>query len=275
MTLIFCVVNLMNILLIGGDRRQEIVRDNLKNAGHLTEHITKRNQLNMNFDDYDCIVFPYPTTKDGLTVNNTLSEDKLFLAEIIKKINRQKVLCGNYSFVNIESIDYGKDDELTFLNAVPTAEGAIEIAIKNTPHTLWKSNCLVVGNGKCGKILADRLKGLRANVTVSARRDIDFAFIKAQGFNAINTYEIKNSAQNYDIIFNTVDSLVLDEAVLKGCKKDCLIIELASAPFGVDFKYAEKIGIPVIIASGLPGKCAPQTAAEILTTTIIKLITNK
>lgn len=266
------MVIILNILIIGGDNRQKILNENLKNLGYTTKHIIERNDLNINFDDFECIVFPYPTTKDGITVNNTLSEDKLFIAELVKKINRQKVLCGNYNFVNLEYIDYGKSEELTFLNAVPTAEGAIEIAIKNTPKTIWKSNCLVVGNGKCGKILADRLSALKANVTVSARKDVDFAFIDSYGFNYINTYEIAKSAHLYDIIFNTVDSLVIDETVLNNCKKDCLIIELASAPYGIDFAAAEKLGIKTINAPGLPGKIAPQTAADILTKTIIKLI---
>ncbi len=266
------MVNILNILIIGGDNRQKILSENLKKAGHITEHITQRNQLNSDFNEFQCIVFPYPTTKDGMTVNNTLSTDKIFISEIVKKIGRQKVLCGNYSFVNIEYIDYGKNDELTFLNAVPTAEGAIELAIKNTPHTIWKSNCLVVGNGKCGKILADRLSGLKANVTVSARKNVDFAYIDACGYNFINTYEIAKTANLYDIIFNTVDTLVIDERVLKNCKKSCLLIELASAPYGIDFDAAEKSGLEVINAPGLPGKIAPKTAADILTNTILKLI---
>ncbi len=272
MTRYFCVVIILNILIIGGDNRQKILNDNLKKAGYTTAHITQRNELNINFDEFECVIFPYPTTKDGITVNNTLSEDKLFIAEIVKKIKRQKVLCGNYNFVNIEYIDYGKSDELTFLNAVPTAEGAIELAIKNTPHTIWKSNCLVVGNGKCGKILADRLSALKANVTVSARKDVDFAYIDSLGYNYINTYEIAKSAHLYDIIFNTVDTLVIDESVLKNCKKDCLIIELASAPYGIDFAAAERLGLKTINAPGLPGKTSPKTAADILTKTILKLI---
>ena len=262
----------MNLLIIGGDRRQEILTENLRNVGHGCLHITTRSDLDTDFDDFDIIVLPYPTTKDGVTVNNTLSDEKILLADIVKRTGLQKVLCGNYSFINIESTDYAKSDELTLLNAVPTAEGAIELAIKNTDFTIWQSNCLVIGNGKCGKILADRLEGLKANVTVSARKDADFAYIKALGHKYIHTYEIEKYIGEFDIIFNTVDSRVIGREALEKCKKDCLLIELASAPFGIDFSAAAELGLKVIKAPGLPGKVSPKTAADILTDTILKLI---
>ncbi len=262
----------MNLLIIGGDTRQKFLAENLKQNGHNVEHIVSRNQIPDNFDKYSCIVFPLPTTKDGITVHNTLSDEKIFIAEMVKKINKQKVLCGNYRFVNIDSIDYAASDDTALLNAVPTAEGALELAIKNTPFTIWKSNCLVVGNGKCGKILADRLCGLKANVTVSARRDNDFAFIDAYGMNFINTDNLQKYISNFDIIFNTVNAPVIDKNVLNKCKSDCLLIELASAPFGIDFKIAEQLNLRVIKAPGLPGKIAPKTAADILTNSILKLI---
>ena len=53
--------------------------------------------------------------------------------------------------------DYFTREELSIANAIPTAEGAIEIALSETPFTLHKSRCLVIGYGRIGKILADRL----------------------------------------------------------------------------------------------------------------------
>ncbi len=262
----------MNLLIIGGDKRQEILTENLRKAGHNCFHITGGHDLDTDFDNFEVVILPYPTTKDGLCVNNNLSDEKILLADIVKRVSRQKVLCGNYSFINIESTDYGRDEELTLLNAVPTAEGAIELAIRNTDFTLWQSNCLVIGNGKCGKILADRLAGLKAHVTVSARKDADFAYIKALGQKYIHTYEIEKHIHGFDIIFNTVDSRVITREALEKCKKDCLLIELASAPFGIDFNAAEELGLKVIKAPGLPGKISPKTAADILTQTILKLI---
>ena len=262
----------MNILLIGGDRRQAYIAEMLNKDGHKVEHYTKRSELNNKFEKFDVIILPFPTTRDGTTVYNTLTDEKIFLKEIEVKITNQKVLCGNYVFDNKDCTDYGKSDSLAILNAVPTAEGAIEIAIKNTDFTLWNSKCLVVGNGKTGKVLADRLVGLKADVTVSARRDTDFALLETNNIKHIETGKIKDYIRDFDIIFNTVYTPVIKKEELIKCRKDCLLIELASAPYGIDIEAAKSLDLKVIVAPGLPGKTAGYTAAKILFETIKKII---
>ena len=42
--------------------------------------------------------------------------------------------------------------------------------------------------------------------------------------------------------------MVLDKKRLEKVKKDCIIIDLASKPGGVDFEVAEKNGIKAILA---------------------------
>lgn len=262
----------LKILLLGGDNRQIHLKKELEDSGHFVEHIYLYRDFDLPFDDYDAVILPFPTTRDGYTLNNTFCDEKIYLSEIENKITTQKVLCGNYSFTNFASIDYAKSDELAILNAVPTAEGAIAAAIDNTDITLFGARCLIVGFGRIGKILADRLKGLGAEVCVSARKESDFAFIKAYGFKVANTYSIADIIGEYDIIFNTVEHPVIDALVLKNCKKDCLLIELASAPFGIDFNAAEKLSLRTIKAQGLPGKTACRSAAKILSQTISKII---
>ncbi len=262
----------MNILLVCGDRRQLIIKDNLEKQGHLVRHICYNSELNIDFSYFDAVIFPLPTTRDGVFVTNTLTDDKIKISDIVSRIKNQKILCGNYSFDDLSFIDYGKDESTAILNAVPTAEGAIAIAINNTPFTLWKSKCLVVGYGKIGKALSERLSCLGAKVTVSARRDTDLAFIDTKGFDSIITAQIGDTAHEYDIVFNTVDAPVIPREVLKNCQNNCLLIELASRPYGIDLKAAEELGLHVIMAGGLPGKVAPNTAAEILSSTIIKIL---
>lgn len=262
----------MNLLLIGGDKRQVIIKNNLEKSGFSVDHICYNADLNNDFSRYDAIIFPLPTTRDGVFVTNSLSGDKIKISDISSKIIEQTVLCGNYSFDNFLYYDYGKDEATTILNAVPTAEGAIAIAINNTSFTLWKSKCLVVGYGKIGKALSSRLKNLGSYVTVSARRDTDFAFIDVNGYRAVKTNDIIETANEYDIIFNTVPTPVLPRNVLKKCHKDCLLIELSSPPYGIDLKAAEELGLNVIMAGGLPGKVAPKTAADILSSSIIKFL---
>ena len=67
-------------------------------------------------------------------------------------------------------------------NAVPTAEGAIEIAIAETPFTIHGSKSLVLGYGKIGKILSKDLYALGAQTYVEARKYADLAMIEGHGY---------------------------------------------------------------------------------------------
>ena len=120
--------------------------------------------------------------------------------------------------------------------------------------------------------MADRLVGLKADVTVSARKDTDFAFLQTDNIKHIETGKIKSHINEFDIIFNTVFTPVIKKEDLINCKKVCLLIELASAPYGIDIEAAKSLKLKVIIAPGLPGKIAGYTAAKILFETIKKLI---
>lgn len=88
-------------------------------------------------------------------------------------------------------------------NAVPTAEGAIEIAMREYLGTINNSKCLITGYGRIGKVLAKMLQGLGAKVYVSARRKESLAWIKLNGYIPIDNNNLINSGE-YDLIFNTV-----------------------------------------------------------------------
>ncbi len=77
---------------------------------------------------------------------------------------------------------------------------------------------------------------------------------------------------DYDLIFNTVPHIIFDPKMLLRCVKNTVIIDLASEPGGVDFKFAEKIGITAIQALALPGKFFSKTAGEIIKNTIYAII---
>ena len=103
-----------------------------------------------------------------------------------------------------------------------------------------------MGYGRIGKILSRMLHGLGANVWVEARKYADLAMIEGHGYEPLSLGELKNVVGEFDIIFNTVPSLILDEALLKRVHPDTLIIDLASKPGGVDFESAKLMGIKVI-----------------------------
>ena len=156
-------------------------------------------------------------------------------------------------------------------NAVPTAEGAIEIAIREYPGTLNGSRCLVTGYGRIGRVLAKMLCGMGAKVYVSARRKDSLAWIRLGGYTPVEHSDIINSGE-FDIIFNTVPALILDAHIMAKIAVRSLMIDLASQPGGVDFESAKRMGIKTVHALSLPGKTAPKTSGEIIKETIFNIL---
>ncbi|HHW45899.1 MAG TPA: dipicolinate synthase subunit DpsA [Clostridiales bacterium] len=229
----------------------------------------------------DVVVLPVPASRDNVLVNAPHSYSPIYLTDIFAAAKPHQIILGgllNKSLYEgtrekeLKLIDYYEREELTVLNAIPTAEGALEIAMRETKKTIFKSNCLVVGYGRIGKVLSNMLKALGANVTATARKYSDLAWIKANGINGIFTDDILNYISQFDIIFNTVPHLVIGMRELLCCKEDVLIIDLASAPGGVDYNAASQCGIKTIHALSLPGKVAPESAAEIIKETLINII---
>ena len=71
--------------------------------------------------------------------------------------------------------DYAKREDFAYLNAVPTAEGAIQLAMEELPVTLAGAHCLVTGYGRVARALSELLVAMRANVTVAVRKCADSA----------------------------------------------------------------------------------------------------
>jgi len=157
-------------------------------------------------------------------------------------------------------------------NAVPTAAGAIELAMSETPFTLHGSRCLVTGYGRIGKILSRMLCAIGARVSVEARKFSDLAMIAANGYDAIELNSLPDRVADFDIVFNTIPYMIFNREILGKLKPNALLIDLASRPGGVDFDAAAQMGIKVIWALSLPGKVAPVSAGTIIKETITNVI---
>lgn len=158
-----------------------------------------------------------------------------------------------------------------FGKAVPTAEGALQVAMEHLPVTLRGAECLVLGYGRIGKLLAHRLQGLGARVTVAARKYADLAWAEAYGCRALPISGLSGTLGRMQVIFNTVPSLILDRGLLSEAAPSCLCVELASRP-GIDLEAAEELGLTAIWARGLPGKTAPVTAAAAIRDTLYHIL---
>ncbi len=166
---------------------------------------------------------------------------------------------------------YGTEP-LTTLNAVATAEGALALLIRESGITLWESNCLVIGGGRIGMLLGERLRDLGARVTVAARSQRDHAMIRGRGMRPEKTGFYDRGLAQYDFIINTVPAPVLEKNHLEQVKTSCLLLELASAPGGFSFKDCEMLGLKAIAAPGVPGKFSPKTAGVVYGECILEIL---
>lgn len=279
--------------VVGGDMRQvkmaEMIAEDgyavkifaMGNSTEISEKLIIANSVEEAVSDADCLILPLPVSDDNKRLNTPLVNEDYELEDVIKSCPPGLIICAGRVSDEVSRTakelgfiihDYFKREELAIFNAVPTAEGAIQIAMEELPVTIHNLNCLVIGFGRLGKILANRLKGLGAKVTVSARSFKDIAWIQAMGMEAENTLRLEGRLGEYDLIINTVPACILNKKRLSEVKKKCLCIDLASKPGGMDFTAASELGIKAIWALSLPGKVAPVTSGCIIKDTVYNIL---
>ena len=281
------------VAVIGGDLRivklvEMLSKDNfeintyaMEKAESISkiENVKQCESIEEAVQDVDVVIGPIPLSSNNVEINTPFSDNTVTLEELSKKVEEKILIAGNiksefYSLKQNEKIniiDLLDREELVVLNTISTAEGAIQIAMEETPRTIHGSKVLVLGFGRVGKILANMLKGIGADVYCEARKNVDLAWIKAYGYNPVRLNELEGCLNQFDIIINTIPSIVLDEENLKLLNQECLIIDLASNPGGVDRTAAKKLGIKTIWALSLPGKVAPLTSAEFIKDTMYNI----
>lgn len=226
------------------------------------------------------IIGSIPLSSNRIDMNTPFSEKNVSLQELANCIEGKVFIGGNikselYDLIeekNVKVIDLLDREELVVLNTISTAEGAIQIAMEETNKTIHGSNILVLGYGRVGKILANMLKGIGANVYCEARKNVDLAWIRAYGYTPVRLNELDKELGKFDVIINTIPAIILDEEKLSKINKDSIIIDLASNPGGVDRNASKKAGIKTIWALSLPGKVAPLTSAEFIKDTLYNIL---
>lgn len=267
------------ISIIGGDLRIVKLLKLLENEGfdiscfglEKVNNNNKSNSLESCLENSEIVISAIPFSKDDKYINAPFSDCNIEILQLFEIIKNVKFIAGaiNNQLIknvekskNIEFVDILLSERFAIKNAIPSAEGAIQIAMEQSDKTLHGNNVLVMGFGRIGKILAKMLNGIGANVYCEARKKEDIAWIEAYGYNAIELKNLKNNLFKFDFIFNTIPVVILDENNLREIKKECVIIDLASKPGGINYEVANQFKIKNIWALGLPGKVAPETVAK-------------
>ncbi|MFW5998656.1 MAG: dipicolinate synthase subunit DpsA [Bacillota bacterium] len=283
------------VAIIGGDKREKILskilseKYNMRILGQPDNFNLNSNNKHIISPDIkkvikgaDVVIAPMSGTDEQGYLKSSFVDEKVKLDMEFFNILKNNVLfiigttvAGIKNILatkDINFIELAKQDDLAILNAIPTAEESIKIAIEETETTIHSSNILIMGLGKVGLSLAWRLKNIGAKVYSVTRSKKAIARGNDLGFDMLKYNELENILPDMDIIYNTVPALILTASYFKYITRDTVIIDLASAPGGIDFDKAEEQGIKAMLAPGLPGKSAPKTAGKILGNYLPELI---
>ena len=282
------VLRAKNIWVVGGDPRQAALAALLADDGHgvhtyaleLGEGLACEPSMD-GADRADCVVLPLPATGPDGMLNAPLSAGTHGMEELLDALRPGQLVCAGMAGGRLEQMakerrlilrDYFAREELAVMNAIPTAEGAIQIAMEELPITLHDARALVIGFGRLGRALAPRLRSLGARVWVAARRYEQRAAAECMGLGSEGMERLSDWLCSYDLVFNTVPAPVLGVEELAALKERALVIDLASRPGGVDMDAAAALGVRVIWALSLPGKAAPVTSGRYIKNTVYHIM---
>lgn len=278
--------NCWELWVIGGDRRQGELAGLLAADGHRVHPFALEQYLRCEaglegIEGADGVILPLPALNRAGQISTPLSGWELEPETVLDRLRPgQRLLAGRVdgrlramaSAHELTAEDYFDREELAVRNAVPTAEGALRIAMEAVPVTIHGASCVVTGFGRVGQALAPRLRALGASVWVAERSPARQALAEGMALPWGSFAELPARLAEADLVFNTVPAPVLGEAELSALRRGTPVIELASAPGGADSEAAAHWGIRLINAPGLPGKEAPLTAARALRDTVYHMM---
>lgn len=280
-----------SFLVAGGDLRQLYTARALLPEGsvsvlgfdenvNLPEGLERLDSMELSGKRADYLVLPMPVTEDGVLVHAPFARQSIPVAGLPGLVKAEGAVFGGRIHESVRRafaggaavVDYYQREELSVLNAIPTAEGAVQIAMEELATTIYGQHVLVTGFGRISRVLVRILTAMGAHVTVTARKYQDLAWAKIAGCRAVHISRLEETLPGYDLVFNTVPAVLLDEARLWKLRSDTLIIDLASKPGGVDFETASRLGRKTVWALSLPGKVAPITAGDMIACTIRNIL---
>ncbi len=268
----------MRFTLAGGDRRLAYTAKALQDKGYAVR--TLAGGRDEDYTQTDILLLPVPLSRDGKTLLAPRADDPIPLQALAERTPEEtRVFCGMpgdaaqlFFRRGIRLYDYAAREEFSLRNAIPTAEGVAQLLLCALPRTVRGSHILITGYGRTARACARLLSGMGARITIAARRCSALALADGEGYHGLYLRELAQVMHRFDAVVNTVPAPVLDAQILENTSKDCPILEIASAPYGVDFEVANRLGLQVQIAPSLPGKVAPQTAGIIIAETVLNMI---
>ena len=251
----------VKIAVIDGDARQRYLASLLAEDGYDVSSFCPGDTSEPVSDaPYRAVIFP---VKPKENINDQI---KRFRADNGAVIFSWSPCCDTIAEMTSDgwaSFDFAADEALAIKNAYLTAEGALSLYMNETSTAVRGSHILVFGSGRVAKCVSGVFAALGADVTMAARSKGELAWAQLSG---IHTAHIRDGGALSALFLRGADAVIntIPARVLPAMPKGILIIDLASAPYGIGEYEAETVGARLIRAGGLPGKYAPESAASLI-----------
>lgn len=261
----------MELLVVGGDKRHAALCELARARGWHVMSMGLPGSLPC-AGLADAAVLPMPYAREG-RVPAPLLSDAPDIVSVLEHVRPgARVYCGGADEAlnmlaqekRLKIIDLYKDEAFARRGALPSAEGAIYALMRERDEMVAGAHVLIVGFGRLGQALALMLTGMGAHVRVAARREESRALADVMGCESAAMDALYIAVKGMSAIFNTVPARVIDERTLLNMDAGAIIVETASAPYGVDFESARALGVRVLKEGGIPGRYCPRTAAAII-----------
>ncbi|MGN0519812.1 MAG: dipicolinate synthase subunit DpsA [Candidatus Fimenecus sp.] len=229
---------------------------------------------------YVSIILPLPVTKDGNSVQCPLTNSTLPFDTLLQLTAAENTIYGGLMPKNLTELCLRKgirtveyyDEDVIVKNAALTAEGTLQVLSENGIDLTKQPRIAVTGFGRVAKATARALLAAGCVPTVAARNPLALADAEAMGCAALPLAALLADASSFDVLINTVPAPLFRETELARTKQTVCIVDVASAPFGVDFEAAKALSRTAVKAQSLPGIYTPRAAAEVIGEKLCKLI---
>lgn len=260
-------------VVFGSDSRFEYTLKALERNGR--EAVSFRDIPELDFptlrDRDKTLVLPLPFSRDGKSVNLPALPYAVTLNGITESLKNGDIVFGGMlteDFIKTckakgaSVYDY-YDEAMILRNAELTADALLMLIDE---LFLDKNNLkfAITGFGRTAKAIAKTFSDKGFDFVITARsgsaenaaKSMNFEFVKFESFTEKSAF--------FDVIINTVPALIFDGRRLSALRKGSMIIDIASAPFGVTEQDADAHEIRLIRALGLPGKYLPEKAGKLI-----------
>lgn len=250
------------------DRRDAYVVAELNKAGVLT---VPESEAQKYADSGNKIIYVRSVLSDiGLDWAQGLVDGAHLFGKGISK-DVKKVLDGKrIAYCNIL-----QDETFIVKNAYLTAEGALAYVILNTDQSIKYMPVLVLGYGRVGKSVAKLLKDNYATTSVATDDPTEYAIASIFCDTVYTLQGFRSHIGEFAAVINTIPKKILEGDTLRQADKNCFLLDLASAPGGINFDDAADMGLRFMHALGVPGKVCPKTAGAYIKDVIIKCLDSK